>query len=177
VATRLEETRAQLERYRDMAEEPPSTPNEEEMASVLKERREEYRKSISEVQVTRAWMHGARGRRMEAFARGDTRRTLSAIKECRKARAALSKRAQDAIIQEYRVEATSQEINMRGVNNFMAAMAPMRISDLEEEIKGLDQTVREIDTILARPKKKKEIPTSRTDVGIVDLTTADEVIE
>jgi phage shock protein A len=113
---------------------------------------------------------------MEALKRGDKRRTLSAIKECRRARAALSKRARDAITNEYRVDATTQEINMSGVNSFMAAMAPMRIVDLEEEIKGLDQTLRDIDTILARPKKKKAT-TDESDACIVDLSSAEEVID
>jgi hypothetical protein len=180
IATRLEETKAQLERYRDMAEEPPTTPNEEEMASALRQQRHEYRQSISEVRVTQAWMHGARARRIEALKRGDKRRTLSAIKECRRARAALSKRARDAITNEYRVDATSQEMNMSGVNSFMAAMAPIRIVDLEEEIKGLDQTLRDIDTILARPKKKKvttDKSESKTDPCVVDLTAEEELSE
>jgi hypothetical protein len=184
IATRLEETKAHLERYRDMAEEPPTTPNEEEMVSALQQQRHEYRQSISEVHVTRAWLNGARARRIEALKRGDKRRTLAAIKECRKARAALSKRAQNAITNEYRVDATSQEINMSGVHSFMAAMAPIRIVDLEEEIKGLDQTLREIDTILARPKKKKtatdsatEVLESRTDPCVVDLTAEEELSE
>ena len=175
-----EERRTRLLELKAIVDNAVELPPPENMDRCVRDRYKEYRQSQERLQWTEMWWERARSRKMEALRPGNNKepgKVLSAIKESRRAEKKRDERRLDAISSAYRVDGAVSERNMRDVIVWQQAMAPMRIDELEKEIKGLDATIRDVERIINRPKNDRLIHDTgpnKNAPDIVDLSCLDD---
>lgn len=166
-----EEKRSWLERLRELERDTSQLPTEQSLDKQVFERKKEYYQSTSEARAVETQWNRWHRHKMDALEKGRPGHALSAVRKCRRMRHLVSSTKQDAITKEYRLRSAMSEQASRGVKAFWHSVAPVRIKEVEAELRGLDETLRDIDAILHKTPCSKESPNAL--IPVVDLTGDD----
>lgn len=153
----MEERQTRLLELRAMLDDEAELPSPQILDQDVSDRTKAYQKSQERLQWTERWWERAKRWKMDALSgTKDPWKALSAIKESRRAEQQRNERRIEAVSSSYRVDEAMSQRKMRDVIAWQQAMAPMRIEELEQEIKALEGTIRDVDRIMCRPQDSVE---------------------